>query len=161
MLLVALLIAATVSTGLVAGAFVLYAHTVMPGLGRTDDRTFVTAFGALDRAIINPWFMAGGFLGAPVLTAAAAVAAWGEPAFPWVVASLVLYGVGAVLTVAVNVPLNDRLKAATAAGDADPRTVRAAFDEPRWVRSNRIRAAATLTSLVLLCWALVETGAGV
>jgi uncharacterized membrane protein len=60
------LMAATLSMGLVAGVFGLYWHTIMPGLARTDDRTFVGAFQALDRAIINPWFMAGGFLGAVV-----------------------------------------------------------------------------------------------
>lgn len=158
MALVALLIAATVTTGLVAGAFVLYAHTVMPGLGHTDDHTFVTTFASLDRAIINPWFMAGGFLGAPVLMAAAAVAGWGGPAFWWVTAALALYLVGAVLTIAVNVPLNDRLKAAVAAGDTDTTRVRVEFDEPRWVRSNLVRTATTMAAFVLLCWALVEAG---
>jgi hypothetical protein len=34
------LLVATVMVGLVAGVFALYAHTIMPGLGRTDDRTF-------------------------------------------------------------------------------------------------------------------------
>jgi len=29
----------------------------MPGLGRTDDRTFVGAFKSIDTAIINPWFL--------------------------------------------------------------------------------------------------------
>lgn len=62
------LIAATLTMGLVAGAFALYWHAIMPGLKRTDDRTFVGAFQATDRAIINPWFMAGGFLGALVFT---------------------------------------------------------------------------------------------
>jgi hypothetical protein len=52
--------------GLVAGVYGLYAHTIMPGLGRTDDRTFVGAFQSIDRAIINPWFMDGGFFGALV-----------------------------------------------------------------------------------------------
>jgi hypothetical protein len=47
------LLAATVSMGLVAGVFGLYAHTIMPGLGRTDDRTFVGAFQSIDRAIIT------------------------------------------------------------------------------------------------------------
>jgi uncharacterized membrane protein len=60
---VSALIAATMTTGLTAGVFGLYQHTVMQGLGRTDDRTFVGAFQAMDRAIINPWFMAS-FLGA-------------------------------------------------------------------------------------------------
>ncbi|HZC99392.1 MAG TPA: hypothetical protein VFA46_04120 [Actinomycetes bacterium] len=40
----AALVAATMTTGLVAGVFGLYAHTIMPGLRRTDDRTFVAAF---------------------------------------------------------------------------------------------------------------------
>lgn len=51
------LMAATISMGLVAGVFGLYGHTIMPGLKKTDDRTFVGAFQSIDRAIINPWFM--------------------------------------------------------------------------------------------------------
>ena len=51
------LIAATMTTGLMAGVFGLYAHAIMPGLNKTDDRTFVGAFQAIDRAIINPLFM--------------------------------------------------------------------------------------------------------
>jgi uncharacterized membrane protein len=44
----------------------------MPGMRRTDDRTFVAAFQSIDRAIINPAFMAT-FFGALVLTALAAL----------------------------------------------------------------------------------------
>ena len=55
------LMGATLTMGLITGAFALYAHTVMPGLKTTDNRTFVGAFQALDRAIINPWFMLGGW----------------------------------------------------------------------------------------------------
>src|SRR5215218_2605098 len=120
------LLGATTTMGLVAGVFALYAHTVMPGLKKTDDRTFVAAFQALDRAIINPWFMAGGFLGALVLTVAAAVAHIGQDALPWIVAALVLYGIAFVITIAVNVPLNDALKAA---GDPDRIGDRAAVRE--------------------------------
>ena len=39
------LLGATVTMGLIAGVFALYAHTIMPGLSNTDDRTFVTAAG--------------------------------------------------------------------------------------------------------------------
>jgi hypothetical protein len=35
--------------------FGLYARTIMPGLGKTDDRTFAGPFQAIDRAIINLW----------------------------------------------------------------------------------------------------------
>jgi uncharacterized membrane protein len=40
----ATLVAATLTTGLMAGVFGLYSHTVMPGLRSTGDRTFVAAF---------------------------------------------------------------------------------------------------------------------
>lgn len=66
------LLLATLTMGLTAGAFALYSHTIMPGLRTTDDRTFVAAFQAIDRAIINPWFIGGCFLGALLTTAAAA-----------------------------------------------------------------------------------------
>src|SRR4029079_3103315 len=126
----ATLLGATLTMGLITGAFALYAHTIMPGLKTTDDRTFVAAFGALDRAIINPWFMAGGFVGALLLTLAAAVSHAGRAPFPWVLAALVLYVVAVVITIAVNVPLNDALKAA---GDVDQikdvAAVRANFHE--------------------------------
>ena len=65
------LAAAIPTTGLMAGVFGLYTHTIMPGLRHTDDRTFVGAFQSMDKAIMNPWFMAA-FLGALVLTGLAA-----------------------------------------------------------------------------------------
>src|SRR6478736_3305346 len=53
----AVLVAAALATGWVAGVLGHYAHTLIPALRRVDDRTFVTAFQAIDRAILNPWFM--------------------------------------------------------------------------------------------------------
>ena len=50
----AVLIAATLTMGLMAGVFGIYSNAIMPGLRRTDDRTFVAAFQSIDRAIINP-----------------------------------------------------------------------------------------------------------
>jgi uncharacterized membrane protein len=105
----AVLVAATVTTGLVSGVFGLYAHTIMPGLRRADDRTFVGAFQSSDRAIINPWFMSY-FFGALILTGLAAALHLGpgsRRALPWIVAAFVLYLVAVVITMAVNVPLND------------------------------------------------------
>jgi uncharacterized membrane protein len=49
----ATLMGATITMGLIAGVFALFAHTIMPGLRHTDDRTFVAAFQHIDRAIIN------------------------------------------------------------------------------------------------------------
>lgn len=52
------LMAATVTTGLMAGVFGIYAVAIMPGLRGTDDRTFIGSFQAIDRAIVNPLFLA-------------------------------------------------------------------------------------------------------
>jgi uncharacterized membrane protein len=131
----AVLIAATITLGLVAGVFCLYANTIMPGLRRTDDRTFVGAFQSMDKAIINPLFMVT-FFGALVLTGLAAVlhlGADGRPVLPWIAVAFVLYLAVVVITLAVNVPLNDGIKAA---GDPDRigdlAAVRKRFNEARW-----------------------------
>ncbi len=68
----AALVAATITMGLMAGLFYVFSHAIMPGLGRSDDQTFVGGFQAIDKAIVNPWFLLG-FLGALVFTALAAV----------------------------------------------------------------------------------------
>lgn len=152
------LIAATMSMGLAAGVFGLYAHTIMPGLRKTDDRTFVGAFQAIDRAIINPWFLGGAFLGALVFTAVAAVTQVGRDELPWVVAALVLYLIAVIITIAINVPLNDAIKAAGDPARIDVAAVRARFDETRWARWNLVRVVTNTTALGLLTWALVLYG---
>jgi uncharacterized membrane protein len=152
------LVAATVLTGLAAGVFALYAHTIMPGLKKTDDRTFVGAFQSIDRAIINPWFMAT-FFGALVLIGAAGVLHLGAGhrwALPWLVAAFVLYLAAIVITMAVNVPLNDAIKAAGDPARIDVAKVRAAFHESRWVAWNYVRVVASTAAFVILTGVLVN-----
>ena len=155
------LIAATLTTGLMAGVFGLYSNAIMPGLRRSDDRTFVAAFQSIDRAIINPVFMAT-FLGALVLTALTALLHFTGEArslLPWIVAALVLYLAVFVVTIRVNVPRNNEIKAA---GDVDRMTdvhgVRERFNEARWVRWNHLRAFASILAFGLLSWALIQSG---
>jgi uncharacterized membrane protein len=139
----AVLVAAILTTGLMAGVFSLYAHTIMPGLGQADDRTFVGAFQAIDKAIINPWFMAS-FFGALVPTGLAGalhLSGHARNVLPWIAAAFILYLIAVVITLAVNVPLNDTIKAA---GDPDHigdlAGVRRHFSEARWSAWNLIRA---------------------
>jgi uncharacterized membrane protein len=155
------LVAAVITTGIVTGVFQLYAHTVMPGLGRTDDRTFVAAFQAIDRAIINPLFLFT-FLGAFVFTGLAVALSFGASSrsmLPWLVAALVLYLVVLVITLRINVPLNDAIKAA---GDPDRVTnlavVRERFNEALWIRWNIVRAVASTAAFGCLAWALILYG---
>ena len=108
---VATLLPATLTMGLTAGVFGDWAHTIMPGLGTTDDRTFVGAFQALDRAILNPLFMLT-FMGALAFTGVAAVLYLrgdSRAPLPWVATAFGLYLAAFVITMAVHEPLNSVL----------------------------------------------------
>ncbi|MFF3289829.1 DUF1772 domain-containing protein [Streptomyces sp. NPDC003023] len=144
----AVLAAATVAMGLVAGVWFAFACAVMPALGRSDDRTYVEVMQNINEVIENPVFFAG-FFGALVLTA---VSAWQQRRTPpgrWVSAALVLYVLVFVVTSAANVPLNNELAAAGAPDAiADPAAVRESFEDP-WVLWNTVRAV--LTAAALLC----------
>jgi len=157
----AALIIATLTVGLFAGVFAIYANAIMPGLRRTDDRTFVGAFQAIDTAIINPLFLMT-VLGGLVFTGIAAGLHLGNDfraVLPWIVVALVLYLAVVVITVAVNVPLNDGIKAAGEPDRiADLARVREQFNEPRWVGWNLFRALATTVAFGCLAWALVLLG---
>ena len=151
-----MLFAATLTVGLMAGVFAIYANAIMPGLRSTDDRTFVAAFQAIDRAIINPLFL-GTFFGALVFTGAAAALHLDRAGLPWIAAALVLYLPTVVVTVAVHVPSNNVIKAAgDPAGLADLGAVRASFDERRWVRWNLVRVALTMLAFGSLVFALAR-----
>lgn len=153
------LLAATLSVGLGAGVYTLYAHTIMPGLAVTDDRTFIGAFQAMDRAILNPWFLGFSFVGSLLLGGLAALLSLGRPELPWIAAAVALHVVLMVVTMAVNVPLNDALKAAGPPAEmADPAAVRAAFDAARWEAWNWLRVGLSVVSFALLAWSLVVHG---
>ena len=149
------LLAGTVTSGLMAGLFATFSHAVLPGLGKTDDATFVQSMQRINVAILNGWFGIS-FGGALVFTAIAAGLHLGRAnrsVLPWIVAGLVLYAVVLVITFAVNVPLNDRLNAAT----TDFAAAREAF-ERGWVRWNIIRSVLSTAAFGCLCWALVLHG---
>jgi uncharacterized membrane protein len=155
----AVLAAATVTSGLIAGLFYAFACSVMLGLRRTDARTFVNTMQQINVAIINGWFLVC-FVGALVLIVAAATLQFGQdqrPALPWILAALILYLAVLLITGRVNVPLNNEL---AAAGEVDritdPAAVRERF-EARWVRWNVMRAVASSAAFGCLTLALTLT----
>jgi uncharacterized membrane protein len=154
------LVAATITMGLAAGLFYTFSISVMPGLGRTADRSFVDAMQRINVAILNGWF-ALAFGGALVCTALATLlqlGAEGRAVLLWTVAALVLYGTVLGITFAVNVPLNNELNAAGAPDRiADLAAVRERF-EATWVRWNVVRAVASTAAFGCLTWALLLYG---
>ncbi|MEJ7634091.1 anthrone oxygenase family protein [Aeromicrobium sp.] len=141
----AVLVTATVLTGLSAGLFATFSYVVMPGLRRAGDAAFVEAMRGINVAILNPVFTLI-FGGAFVAVAAALVTGWNETSRPWVAAGLVLYVLGAyVITFAVNVPLNDALEG----GDGSVAALREAFEDT-WIRWNHVRSALTTSAFACL-----------
>ncbi len=59
---------------------------------------------------------------------------------------------------AVNVPLNDAIKAAGDPASIDVAQVRAQFGEARWAAWNLLRVATSVPAFGLLSWALVLAG---
>ena len=156
------LLVATLSTGLMAGLFAAFSYAVMPGLGRSSDRTMVEAMQNINKSILNPAFMLP-FMGAIPFIALAAFLAWrghGRSALPWLLAALVIYLVAFFVTSGVNVPLNDQLAKA-----GDPlhikhlAAVREHF-EHKWVAWNVVRTVLHVAAFGCLAWALVLYGAG-
>lgn len=156
----AALMLATLTTGVMAGLFFAFTFSVMPGLARAGDRTFVDTMQRINVAIVNGWFLVC-FFGALGFTVIAAVLHLSPPyrsALPWIVAAAVLYLAVLIITVTVNIPLNNQLAAAGPIEHiTEPYAVRAAF-EATWVRWNAIRTIANLAAFGCLAWALALQG---
>ena len=154
------LLAATVSMGLMAGLFAAFSYSVMPGLARADDRTLVITMQRINEAIQNPLFGLL-FVGALAFTAigVALVARSGDRApLPWLIAALVLYGATLAVTFGGNIPLNNLI---AGAGDPDHRTDLAALRERfegAWVRWNIVRTVTGTAGFAALSWASLIAG---
>lgn len=151
------LIAATFLCSLVAGFLFAFAVVVMPGIARLGDREFLRAFQVVDRVIQDnqPLFMLV-WVGSVVALVTAVFLVFGQTsgATRWLLAgSLGGYLFGVQLpTVAVNVPLNNRLQAfeVDAADEASRAAFRSEF-EGRWNASNVLRTVvACLVSITLI-----------
>ncbi len=151
------LVSATLLCSLVAGFVFAFACVAMPGLGTLGDREFLHGFQVIDRVIQNnqPLFVLV-WAGSAVTLLLSAVLGLGRLAGPdraLLLAALAVYLVGVQLpTLAINVPLNNRLQTLDLAvmEEDSLAEARAAF-EPRWNRWNLIRTLlATLTAALLI-----------
>ncbi|MFE4977837.1 DUF1772 domain-containing protein [Kitasatospora sp. NPDC056651] len=157
-----LLVGATTAMGLMAGLFFAFDVSVMPGLAAGDDRTYVTAMQHINSSIENGLFGLV-FVGA---FAATGIAAWllhksgRRQAALWAAGATALYLVALIVTMGVNIPLNNEL---AAAGDPsqihDFAAVRAKFADT-WVSANMLRTALCTGGLLALTRALVLHGRG-
>ena len=153
----AALVLAAFLCSLVAGFLFAFAVVAMPGLQHLNDREFIRAFQGIDRVIQDnqPIFM---FVWVGSVAALIAAAVLGLGHVDGSGRLLLLFAVLVYLlgvqgpTMAVNVPLNNRLQAldVDTLDEKAQRAARADF-EPRWNRWNGIRTVlSSLTAALLM-----------
>ena len=150
-LLLALQIAAALGCGLMAGVFFAFSAFVMNALARLEPVAGIAAMQSINRAVLNPLFMAGFFgTGAIcVLVMLASLWRWREPGASFLLAGGAIYLVGGILvTIAFNVPLNEALAAIAPADRAS--ATRWTRYLARWTSWNHIRTVACLVAAALL-----------
>ena len=151
----ALVLAAALGSGVMAGVFYAFSTGIMPALGRLPAAQGIAAMQSINVAVINPLFL-GAFLGTALLSLATAVVAimsWGEEGSLSTLIGSVAYLVGAFLvTAAGNVPMNNVL-AAVDATSHDGAAVWARY-LVRWTAWNHVRTAASLAACVAFVLAL-------
>ncbi|AZG46055.1 anthrone oxygenase family protein [Gordonia insulae] len=149
------LVLAMTTMGLTAGLYAAFAYSVMPGLQRAGAQSAIVSMQRINVAIVNPLF-ALIFVGAIVFGVLGAVLWWGDPLRWWLVAAAVLVIVPVLITMGVNVPLNNRLDAAGTVSATDAPTVWADFVRP-WVQWNIVRAGVSTAGFVVLIVGLLQT----
>ena len=148
---------ATFLCSLVTGFLFAFAVVVMPGIKKLNDREFIRAFQTMDGIIQNnqPIFVVV-WLGSAVALIVAAVLGVGhlDATGSWfLTVSTLAYLLGVQLpTIAINVPLNNKLQSLNvdAIDEAAREAAREAFEE-RWNRWNVVRTVVScLVSLLLI-----------
>jgi len=134
---------AAVGSGLVGGVFLAFSAAVMPALARLPASTGVSVMQTVNVVIVRGPFVAA-FVGTALACAARVVMAPTDVAGT---AGAVLYLVGGVgVTMALNVPLNNRLEAVDAGA---PDGFWAVYAR-RWTRWNHVRTLACAAAAALL-----------
>ncbi|WP_267469509.1 DUF1772 domain-containing protein [Nocardia elegans] len=151
---IAALVAAVLTTGLIAGVFYAYAISVMPALAGTDDRTIVEVMQKVNVAILNPWFLAPfvGTVACTVLAAALHLGGAQRTTLVWILVALVLDIAAFAVTAGLNVPLNERLAAAVGRSEGAP-----LFVVSQKSLTGHAKGGAAAFQLIGLCQVL-ETG---
>lgn len=153
------LILGLVFTGLTAGLCFTWYNAVTPGIGRLDNLSFLKAFQAMNRAIINGKFMIV-FFGPVLLLFLNTYLFKGNSISFWLfltAAILFFIGIGLV-TIFGNVPLNEVLDKSNleALSNVELQELRDKFEQP-WNRFHTIRTLSSFSAFVLLIIGMLYT----
>ncbi len=148
--------AALLGSGLVAGIFFAFSTFVMRALGQLPQNQGIAAMKAINVTVLNPWFFLA-FFGTGAVCLPVAFLALGSAAGTraYLLGGCALYVLGCLLvTVAFNVPLNNRL----ASADPDSADAHALWANylSRWTLWNHVRTAASLAAAGFFVMALLQ-----
>lgn len=148
-----------VLTGLTAGLCFTWGNAVTPGIGRLDDYGFLSAFQAMNRAIINKIFMMVFFGPVIALFMSAYFYKANTNTFWFILAAAIIYFIGlALVTVFGNVPLNEILDKSNleAMSAHELKELRHKFEKP-WNQWHTVRTISTTIAFILLLFGLTLT----
>jgi uncharacterized membrane protein len=155
-MLTVLILAAALGAATIGGVFFAFSTFVMRALGQLPPTQGVAAMQRINIVVLNPMFL-GTFVGTAVLQGLVAVlglAGWGSRRSTLLVIGAGLYIVGSFgVTIACNVPRNDRLTALAAESPAAHAYWRTYLRE--WTGWNHVRTAAALAAAACGAAALV------
>lgn len=140
--------------GTMAGFFYAFSCTVMPGLDQTAPDQAVAAMQGINLAVRTPVFFVTFFLSPALGFIISALYYRGDQkmaAFYMAGASAIYLLFALVLTMQINVPMNEAL--AIISLDADRSAIWAEYS-PEWTLWNHVRTAASALSALLACYAL-------
>lgn len=148
-------------TGAVFGFFYAFYCSVMWGLDASPPDAAIAAMQGINREVRNAAFFPAFFL-PPVFLAAGAILSWtlknrsGGLAFG--LAALVYLGGGLILTMAVNVPMNEAFALVSIpANEAEAQLIWNAYSQP-WQFWNAVRTGFSGAALLLIGWGLLALG---
>lgn len=154
-LYILLLILATLGSGVMAGLFCSFSNFIMKSLSGISPSKGIAAMQSINIVIVRPVFLLF-FFGTGVLSVAAVMLGWqdlGVGARTLGIIGGAVYILGCLgVTVAFNVPLNNKLALVNPDGEAGEKMWEIYLSQ--WVRWNHIRSLATLSSTTLLIMAV-------
>ena len=145
-------VAAGTGSAVAGGVYLAFSVMVMPALDRRSAKDAITTMIVINEKAVRPPFMVL-FFGTAAACAAIALAAAMDPQTqpPLRVAGAAAYLAGWASTMAVNVPLNNRL---SANGTAQPDQQWNSYHRS-WTRANHVRAALSIAGAAGLLAPLV------
>lgn len=150
-------LAAVLGCALMAGTFFAFSAFVMRALARLPPPQAIAAMQSINVAVLNPLFLTP-FVGTALLCAGLALfplLGRPAPASPWLIAGGLLYVVGTFLvTIAFNVPRNERLAKLDPASPEAPRVWSGYLAS--WTAWNHVRTAGALAATAALTLALAK-----